>query len=103
MHPQVTMLRYDAVAIAQRHCCSNGCGLVPLCRVDAANDTSLQKEGAGAIFHSAGEAHKIIDLSKCFLIHSFSVVHASWLVSCRSIIPHSAKIVVEVHKTYGGF
>ena len=41
MHPQITMLRYDAVTIAQHHCCSDGCRLVSLRCVDTTNDTPL--------------------------------------------------------------
>ena len=62
MHTQIAMLRYNAVAIAQHHCRSDGSGLVPLRCIDATNNLSLEKEFAGAIFHFTGEAHKIIDL-----------------------------------------
>ena len=41
MHPQITMLRYDAVTVAQHRCRSDGCRLVSLRRVDTTDDTPL--------------------------------------------------------------
>ena len=49
MHPQVTMLRDNEITIAQRHCCPHGCGLVPLCCVDAAYDTFGRAAETGAL------------------------------------------------------
>src|SRR5712692_9407421 len=62
MHPQITMLRHDAVTFAQRHRRPHGRSLVSLRGIDTAHNSPLQKKGASAIFHSTSEAHKIVDL-----------------------------------------
>src|SRR5579875_3122493 len=69
MHAQITVLRYDAVAIAQHHCCPDGGRLVTLRGIHAASNPPLEKELAGAVFHFAGEAHKIVDLQQVGPLH----------------------------------
>ena len=50
VHTQISMLRNDIISVFKQHCCTDGCGLMPLRRVNATHNASLEEQRANTLF-----------------------------------------------------